>query len=89
MDRISTLRNIEDALAEFEDGDCDLSTLERRVRGTLRTYATELEGDQRAYRATGDEPADGRVVLAPSAGAARKRLTELLSGDPEFEIERV
>ena len=89
MDRISTLRNIEDALAEFEDGDCDLSTLERRVRGTLRTYATKLDGDQRAYRASGDEPADGRVVLAPSAGAARERLTELLSGEPEFEIERV
>ena len=45
MDRISTLRNIEDALAEFEDGECDLSDLERRVRGALRTYATELDGD--------------------------------------------
>ncbi|KAB7515426.1 hypothetical protein DM867_05025 [Halosegnis rubeus] len=89
MDRISTLRNIEDALAEFEDGECDLSDLERRVRGALRTYATELEGDQRAYRATGDEPADGRVVLAPSEGAARERLADLLSGDPDFEVNEV
>ena len=89
MDRISTLRNIEDALAEFEDGECDLSDLERRVRGALRTYATELEGDQRAYRATGDEPADGRVVLAPSGGAARERLADLPSGDPDFEVNEV
>ncbi len=89
MDRISTLRNIEDALAEFEDGECDLSELERRVRGTLRTYATELDGDQRAYRATGEEPADGRVVLAPSEGAARERLASLLSEDPDFEMDEV
>lgn len=89
MDRISTLRNIEDALAEFEDGECDLSELERRVRGTLRTYATELDGDQRAYRATGEEPADGRVVLAPSEGAARERLADLLSSDPDFEMEEL
>mgnify|MGYP006948681062 CR=1 FL=1 len=89
MDRISTLRNVEDALAEFEDGECDLSELERRVRGTLRTYATELDGDQRAYRATGEEPADGRVVLAPSEGAARERLASLLSEDPDFEMDEV
>ncbi|RNJ27332.1 DUF7854 family protein [Halosegnis longus] len=89
MDRISTLRNIEDALAAFEDGECDLAELERRVRGAVRTYATELEGDQRAYRATGEEPADGRVVLAPSEGAARERLADLLSGDPDFEMNEV
>ncbi|MDZ7746608.1 MAG: hypothetical protein U5K28_08935 [Halobacteriales archaeon] len=89
MDRISALRNIEDALAEFEDGECDLSELERRVRGMLRTYATELDGDTRAYRATGEEPADGRVVLAPSAGAAYERLADLLSETPDFEMEEV
>ena len=89
MDRISTLRNIEDALAEFEDGECDLSDLERRVRGALRTYATEFEGDERAYRATGDEPADGRVVLAPSDGAARQRLADLPPGHPVFAANAV
>lgn len=89
MDRISALRNVEDALAEFEDGEADLAGLERRVRGILRTYATEFEGEPHAYRASGDDPADGTVVLADSAGAAHDRIAELLSGDPEFDVERV
>lgn len=89
MDRISALRNVEDALAEFEAGEVDLDELERRVRGTLRTYATELDGELRAYRATGDEPADEVVVLAPSAGAARERVAGLFDGDPAFEVEPV
>jgi len=89
MDRISALRNVEDALADFEDGEVDLTELERRVRGTVRTYATELDGELRAYRASGDEPADGMVVLAPSQGAARERVTRLLDSDPSFDVEPV
>jgi hypothetical protein len=89
MDRISALRNVEDALADFEAGEVDLAELERRVRGTLRTYATELDGELRAYRATGAAPADGMVVLAPSAGAARERVAALLDGDPAFDVEPV
>lgn len=89
MDRISALRNVEDALADFEAGETDLSTLERRVRGTLRTYATDLDGELSAYRAVGDPPADGTVVLAPSPGAARERIADLLSEDLSFEVEAV
>lgn len=89
MDRISALRNVEDALAEFEAGEIDLAELERGVRGTLRTYATELDGELRAYRATGESPADGMVVLAPSAGAARTRVAGLLNSDPSFDVELV
>jgi hypothetical protein len=91
MDRISALRNVEDALAAFEDGETDLAGLEKRVRGVLRTYATEFEGetDLRPYRAVGEPPADGIVVLAPSPGAARERVASLLETDPAFEIERV
>ncbi len=68
MDRISALRNIEDALSDFESGESDLRETERRVVGVLRTYATEFgsEGDLSAYRARGDERADGLVVVAAS-----------------------
>lgn len=89
MDRIAALRNVEDTLAEFEDGEVDLAGLERRVRSTLRTYATELDGELRAYRATGDDPADGVIVLAPSAGAARERAPGLFDDDLAFEMEPV
>ena len=37
MDRISALRNVEEALAAFEDGECSLAELEADVRGVLRT----------------------------------------------------
>lgn len=91
MDRISAIRNVEDALAAFEAGETDLAGLEEQVRGILRTYATEFEGeaDLRAYRATGDPPADGVVVLAPSPGAARERVRDLLRDDPSFEVEEL
>ncbi|PSP56419.1 hypothetical protein BRC72_12185 [Halobacteriales archaeon QH_7_66_36] len=89
MDRISALRNVEEALADFEAGETDLAGLERRVRGTLRTYATDLDGDLRAYRAVGDGPADGTVVLAPSPGAARERIEELVTTDSTFDVELV
>ncbi|MDQ2073893.1 hypothetical protein ACODNH_10615 [Haloarcula sp. NS06] len=86
MDRISALRNIEEALAEFEAGSTSLSDLERDVRGTLRTYATEFEGDLQAYRARGGATVDGLVVLAPSEPAARERVQDLVADAGEFTI---
>ncbi|GAB3415119.1 hypothetical protein GCM10027435_10860 [Haloparvum alkalitolerans] len=102
MDRISAIRNIEDAIRSFEDGERDLSETERRVASILRTYATEFDGDGDVFRAVGDPPADGTVVVAPSKPAARERVRERASirsgadddriaqdGDCSFEIERV
>jgi hypothetical protein len=95
MDRISAIRNVEEALAAFEAGECDLAELERRVRGTLRTYATEFEGDLDAYRASGDDAVDGVVVLASSRRDARERVGELAADEDDgggglrFEVERV
>jgi hypothetical protein len=84
MDRISALRNVEEALREYEDGACDLATLERRVRGTVRTYATEFETDDAApYRVT-DADAEAEVVVVASDPAdARERAARLgdVSGD--------
>lgn len=95
MDRIAALRNVEDALAAFEEGDLSLEDLEGEVRGVLRTYATEFDGDDDVFRAVGEEPVDGTVVVAPSAPAARERLLAVNGLDPEgdeepaFEVERV
>jgi len=94
MDRISVIRNVEEALAAFEAGECDLAELERRVRGTLRTYATEFDGELDAYRASGDDAVDGLVVLASSRRDARERVRGLAKdpngpGDLRFEVERV
>jgi hypothetical protein len=89
MDRISALRNVEDALADFEEGELDLSGLERQVRGVLRTYATEFEGDLTPYRASGDDAVDGVVVLAPSPAAARDRVRDLVDAPGEFTVDRV
>ncbi|MFB6154350.1 MAG: hypothetical protein ABEJ22_00525 [Haloferacaceae archaeon] len=91
MDRISALRNVEEALREFEGGDADLRTTEQRVLTVLRTYATEFEDDDLSpYRAVGDDRADGLVVVAPSPDSARDRVTDLLD-DPSvsFEVERL
>jgi hypothetical protein len=88
MDRISALRNVEDALARYEAGELSLPELERAVRGILRTYATDFE-DGRLYRASGDPAADGLVVVADSPRAAREQLTGLLSEPAEFDLERV
>jgi hypothetical protein len=81
MDRISAIRNVEDALRAFEDGEADLGETERRVAAVLRTYATEFEGDDDVFRAVGEEPVDGRVVVAPSAPAARERVLALSIGE--------
>jgi hypothetical protein len=88
MDRISALRNIEDALARFEDGECSLADLEGEVRGVLRTYATSFDGDLQAYRAEGGT-ADGVVVLAASRPAARERVEELVESPGRFEVAAV
>ncbi|WP_144798227.1 DUF7854 family protein [Halorubrum depositum] len=104
MDRISAIRNVEDALRAFENGDADLADTERRVAAVLRTYATEFDGDDDVFRAVGDDPVDGRIVVAPSAPAARERVLALSGIDanefddltdlendavPDFEVERV
>ena len=74
MDRISALRNVEDALRAFENGDEDLSGTERRVAAVLRTYASEFEGEDDVFRAVGEPPVDGTIVVAPSKPAARERV---------------
>jgi hypothetical protein len=88
MDRISALRNVEDALREFENGECDLSTLERRVRGTVRTYATQFETDGAApHRVTGD---DAEVVVVASDSAdARDRARRLGDIEGDLAVERL
>lgn len=91
MDRIAALRNVEDALSAFEQGEIDLARMEERVQGVLRTYATEFEdGALGAYRATGDASADGLVVVAESRTDARERIRDLVS-EPgiAFDVEPV
>ena len=89
MDRISALRNIEDALADFEAGEADLKSVERQVLAVLRTYATDFGDDAlEAYRAVGDERADGLVVVADSREQAHERICGLLDTDElDFELE--
>lgn len=72
MDRIAAIRQIEDALADLEAGETDLESCERRVRATVRTFATEFDGDLAAY-----ESESGVVVVADSERAARERVREL------------
>ena len=91
MDRISALRNIEDALTQYENDELSLPELEGEVRGILRTYATEFDEKTTAYRATGDQRAEGLVVVAVSETAARDQIEELLP-DPAsttFDVEPV
>jgi hypothetical protein len=78
MDRISALRNVEDALRAFESGETDLAGTERQVVTVLRTYATEFEDETRTvYRATGDEAVADAVVVAESRAEARDRIRSL------------
>lgn len=89
MDRISALRNVEEALAELERGEVDLAGAEKRVLAVLRTYATEFDGDLAAWRASGDPAADGLVVLAASAHDAGERVRELVDDlDARVTVER-
>lgn len=89
MDRISALRNVEEALRAFEAGDDDLATTQQRVQSVLQSYATEFEDDaRRAYRAVGDEPADGIVVVAADPAEAKKRIRALTDTEnAAYEIE--
>lgn len=83
MDRIAALRRIETALAALESGDVDLEDCEREVRATVRTFATEFDGELAAYRAD-----DGTVVLADSERAARERVRALTEAEAPT-VERV
>jgi hypothetical protein len=83
MDRIAAIRQIEDALADFEAGETDLEACERRVRATVRTFATEFEGDLAAFR---DD--SGVVVVAATAREARERVRELADVD-DASVERL
>jgi hypothetical protein len=90
MDRISALRNVEEALRAFEDGEADLAATEERVLGVLRTYATEFDGDDRADLAafrTVAGPAEGTVVVAPDARTARARVRDLAGVDEGAAVE--
>lgn len=82
MDRISAIRNVENALRAFENGEIDLAGTEQRVATVLRTYATEFEGAGSVYRAVGDDPVDGCIVVARSKPAARERVLRLVGIDP-------
>lgn len=92
MDRISALRNVEEALRAFEEGEADLAGTEKRVIGVLRTYATSFEGEEALFRATAPEGVAGTVVIAPSAPAAAERIRALSEADfdrDEIGVERV
>jgi len=89
MDRISALRNVEDAIRAFEDGEADLADTERRVATVLRTYATEFEAEnRRAYRAV-DGPGESRVVVAGDPAEARERIASLAAVDNEIDPDDV
>ena len=82
MDRIAALRNVEEALSAFERGELSLGTLEERVLGVLRTYATEFDADGlRSYRVGGDRNVEGLIVVAESRDAARSRVHDLVDSD--------
>lgn len=86
MDRISALRNVEDAIAAFEDGEATLAETERQVVATLRTYATEFGADGlAAYRVTGVETEV--VVVADAPGNARERAADF--GVDPIDVARV
>jgi len=91
MDRISAIRNVESALVAFEDGEIALETLEERVTGVLRTYATEFEGEDdhhAVYQVHGTERAHPLVIVAPSPGEARERARGVADLRPTA-VERV
>lgn len=89
MDRISALRNIEDALSDLEAGDADLASVEARIQGVVRTFATNYDGDLAAYRATGDGPEDGLIVVAASPQDAETRIRDLVDDSGHVDVERL
>lgn len=88
MDRIATLRTIEEALTQYENGELSLPELEREVRGSLRTYATAF-ADATAYRASGEPAVEGLVVVADSRAEAREQIRDLVEVTGSFDLERV
>ncbi|AGN02477.1 hypothetical protein L593_12690 [Salinarchaeum sp. Harcht-Bsk1] len=90
MDRISALRNVEDALSEFERGEIDLASMEQQIQAVLRTYATDFEDERTAvYRV---DPIEDRavVIVANSPGEARDRAAAQVGGDCEHaDVERL
>ncbi|MCL9812165.1 hypothetical protein [Natranaeroarchaeum aerophilus] len=91
MDRISAIRNVEDALAAFEDGEVDLETTEERVLATVRTYATDYEGEITAvYRVQPISRREPIIVVAASPDDAVERATSILEENVVAEsIERI
>lgn len=89
MDRISALRNIEDALSDLEAGDADLASVEDRIQGVVRTFATDYDGNLAGYRATGDGPASGLIVVAASPQDAETRIRDLVDDPGTFDVERL
>jgi hypothetical protein len=92
MDRISAIRNVEEALRAFEDGEADLAATEERVLATLRTYATEFDDETglAAYVGRGDDAVDGVVVVAASRPEARDRIAANAPEAPSgFDVERL
>jgi hypothetical protein len=62
-------------------GNSDLTTVEQRVIGVLRTYAAELEttsAELCAYQASGSERVTGLIVVALTKSKARERIATLL-----------
>jgi len=72
MDRIAALRRIEESLSALEAGEADLEMCERRIRATVRTFATEFDDELSAYRSD-----TGTVVVAASEQEARERVRNL------------
>ncbi|WP_338740170.1 hypothetical protein [Haloplanus salilacus] len=92
MDRISAIRNVEEALRSFEEGEADLATTEERVLAALRTYATEFgdETERAAYVGRGADAVDGVVVVASSRTEARERIRDHAADAPgTFEVEPI
>jgi hypothetical protein len=92
MDRISAIRNVEEALRAFEDGEADLAATEERVVATLRTYATEFEDESglAAYAGRGADAVEGVVVVAATRTEARDRIADHASVSPDgFDVERL
>ncbi len=80
MDRISALRNVEDALQDFEDGEIDLLTMDVRIRSVIRTYATNF-GTYTAYRATAPPAIEDIIVAAATPERAKARMVSLADAD--------
>ncbi|WP_251342188.1 hypothetical protein [Haloplanus halophilus] len=92
MDRISAIRNVEEALRAFESGEADLAATEERVLATLRTYATEFDDESGlgAYVGRGAEGVEDVVVIASSRAEARDRIGDHAPDAPDsFDVERL